>query len=121
MLLGSKIETIDVSFLRSRGPLDTHTRESEKGGHPPQSILPASQRPWWENPSRLKEATHTGKDPASGPVWAQGQTKQDDWRGEARKDRPHAGDLNDLQSTCGSLPVLLFLTVTVTLPLSPPP
>ena len=56
---------------------------------------------------------HTVEGPESGQMWAQGQTKQDDWPEEAWKDCCQTSDLNDLQSMGCSLPLLLFLSGSV--------
>ena len=54
---------------------------------------------------------HTGEGLESG----QSQTKQDDWTEEAQKDSPHTSDLKDLQWTCCSLTLLLFLCFCLSL------
>ena len=63
---------------------------------------------------------HTGE----GHELSQSQMKQDDWSEEAQKDCLHTSDLNDLQSMCHSLPILLFLCLSLPLSFSfslPPP
>ena len=71
-----------------------------------------------------KRCTHTGEGPESG----QSQMKQDDWPEEVWKDCPHTSlerlPPYNLQSTCCSLPLLLFsllVFLSLHLPLSPTP
>ena len=53
---------------------------------------------------------HTEKGPESGQIWTQGQTKQDDWPEEAKKNHPHISD--------STTPKHVALSVSVSL--SPP-
>ena len=69
----------------------------------------------------VKRCMCTGEGPELGQMWAQVQTKQDDWPEEAWKNCPHTSDLNDLQSMCYPLPLLLFLSLSVSLPAARPP